>query len=321
LLIASVYVVFLSARVRWCRPQIWDNPVKVAEGYIPLKSGYRIWYRRIGDCRGVPLLVIHGGPGSGHDYLEPLERLSKRREIIFYDQLGCGNSDRPADCSLWRMERFLAELDEVREALHLRRVNVLGQSWGGMLAIEYAVSKPQGIHSLILADTCASMPQLVKEIKCLRSQLPPETIAVLDHYEAAGDFHHPDYRAAVEHFYKRHVYRLSTIPACLLLTAANLKNSRVYETMNGPNELVITGNLKEWDRTDQLSQITVPTLVLVGRHDEVTPACAETIHHGINGSQLVVFRQSAHLPHLEEEERYLHVVDRFLTQVDALPYV
>lgn len=291
--------------------------MNVAEGKIQLRDGYRVWVRRVGDSDGIPLLTLHGGPGSGHDYLEPLEKLATDRPVILYDQLGCGKSDQPDDRALWRMERFVSGLAEIRAALDLQEVHLFGQSWGGMLAIEYMLTQPQGVTSLILADSCASMPQLEQELKRLKSELPDEIIATLDRFEATGDFHNPEYRAAVGEFYKRHVCRLSAMPDCLLRTTENLKNNPVYETMNGPNELVITGNLKDWDRTGRLSKITTPTLILAGRYDEVTPACSETLHQGISGSQLTVFESSSHIPHIEEEDKYLSVVSGFLSQVDA----
>lgn len=286
----------------------------VEEGKIQMRNGYRVWCRRVGAGGGTPLLVLHGGPGAGHDYLEPLEKLAAVRPVVFYDQLGCGKSDQPDDRCLWRMERFVAELAEVRKALGLRKVHLFGQSSGGMLAIDYMLTQPQGVASLILADSCASMPQVQREVNRLKSQLPAETIEILDRYEASGDFHNPEYRAAVAVFYKRHVCRLSSLPDCLLRTTENLKDNPVYETMNGPNELAITGNLKDWDRTGRLSEITIPALVLVGRHDELTPACSETLHRGIAGSQLVVFEDSSHIPHLEEPEKYIRAVSRFLSR-------
>lgn len=291
--------------------------MKIKEGKIQLKNGYRIWYRRVGCGDRIPLLVLHGGPGSGHDYLEPLEKLAKNRPVILYDQLGCGKSDQPEDRSLWRMERFVTEVEEVRKMLDLKQIHLFGQSWGGMLAIEYMLTQPQGVASLILADSCASMPQLQQEIKHLRSQLPKKIIETLERFEATGDFHNPEYREAVSQFYKRHVYRLFTMQDCLLRTTENLKNNPVYETMNGPNELVITGNLRDWDRTDQLAKLSVATLILAGRYDEVTPACSETLHQGIADSQIVIFEESSHLPHIEEQEKYLSTVSSFLSQADS----
>jgi proline-specific peptidase len=284
------------------------------EGKINV-DGYQIWYRRVGN-NGIPLLTLHGGPGAGHDYLEPLERLASNRPVIFYDQLGCGKSDQPDDRSLWRIERFVAEVDTVRQTLGLEQVHLLGQSWGGWLAIEYMLSHPQGIVSLVLASTSASIPQFVAEAKRLITAFPLEIYQTLERYEAIGDYHHPDYEAAVLEFYKRHVCRLDPWPAPLLRAGANLKNNAVYETMNGPSEFIVNGNLKDWDRTDRLGEITVPTLITVGRHDELTPTCAETLHQGISNSQMVIFEKSSHMAHLEEEDSFLEVVADFIGNIE-----
>jgi len=287
---------------------------KPEEGKINI-DGHQIWYRRVGSG-GIPLLTLHGGPGAGHDYLEPLEGLTNDRPVIFYDQLGCGKSDQPDDRSLWRIERFVAEVDTVRQALGLEQIHLLGQSWGGWLAIEYMLSRPQGVVSLILASTSASLPQFVVETTRLKTELPLETYQTLQRYEAAGDYHHPDYETAVLEFYKRHVCRLDPWPEPLLRTVANLNGNAVYETMNGPNEFIVIGNLKNWDRTDRLGEITVPTLITVGRYDELTPACAETLHRGIPNSRMVIFEESAHLAHLEEADRYLQVVADFMENTE-----
>jgi proline-specific peptidase len=289
--------------------------MKIEEGKISVESGYQIWYHRMGNG-DIPLLTLHGGPGAGHDYLEPLSDLATDRPVIFYDQLGCGKSDQPDDRSLWHIARFVAEVDTVRQALGLEQIHLLGQSWGGWLAIEYMLTNPTGVVSLILASTSASIPQFVAETKRLKSELPPEVYETLQRYEAAGDYHHPEYEEATLEFYRRHVCRLAEWPEPLLRSVANLTDNPVYETMNGPNEFMVIGNLKDWDRTDRLGEITVPTLVTVGRYDELTPACAETLHQGIPNSQLVVFEESAHLAHLEETEKYLQVVADFLARVE-----
>ena len=290
--------------------------MKIEEGKINV-DGYQIWYRRIGDG-GIPLLTLHGGPGAGHDYLEPLEKLATDRSVIFYDQLGCGKSDQPDNRSLWRMERFVAEVHTVRQALGLEQVHLLGQSWGGWLAIEYMLSRPQGVVSLILASTSASLPQFVAETTRLKTELPLEIHQTLQRYEALGDYRHPDYEAAVLEFYKRHVCRLDPWPDPLLRTVANLTNNAVYETMNGPNEFIVIGNLKDWDRADRLGEISAPTLITVGRYDELTPACAETLHRGIPNSRMVIFEESAHLAHMEEPDKYCQAVADFMVEVEAL---
>ena len=289
--------------------------MKIEEGKINV-DGYQIWYRRIGNG-GIPLLTLHGGPGAGHDYLEPLERLATDRSVIFYDQLGCGKSDQPDDRSLWQIERFVAEVNTVRQSLGLEQIHLLGQSWGGWLAIEYMLSHPQGVVSLILASTSASLPQFVAETTRLKAELPLEIYQTLQRYEAMGDYHHPDYEAAVLEFYKRHVCRLDPWPEPLLHTIANLNGNAVYETMNGPNEFIVIGNLKNWDRTDRLGEISVPTLITVGRYDELTPTCAETLHRGIPNSRLVIFEESAHLAHLEEPDKYRQVVADFMVEIET----
>ncbi|MCO6512351.1 MAG: proline iminopeptidase-family hydrolase, partial [Aridibacter famidurans] len=257
------------------------------------------------------------GPGAGHDYLEPLEGLGKDRSVVFYDQLGCGRSDKPDNRELWRIDRFVAEIDTVRSALGLEKVHLLGHSWGGWLAIEYMLTKPSGIVSLVLASTSASTSQFVNETARLKSELPADVYETMQRCEAASDFDDPDYEYAVMMFYKRHLCRLPEWPDCALRTVENLEGNAVYETMNGPNEFTVIGNLKDWDRADRLGEISVPTLITVGRYDELTPACSETLVNGIPGSRMVVFEESAHLAHVEETEEYLQVVGDFISGVES----
>ena len=288
--------------------------MKTEEGMIELESGFKIWFRCVGDGDATPLLLLHGGPGAGHDYLEPLDELADTRRVVFYDQLGCGKSERPDDVGLWTLERFVREVDEVRAALGLESVHLLGQSWGGWLGIEYMLSQPAGVQRLVLASTSASMPQYKAETRRLREDLPVDVQQALDKYEALGDYHNPEYEEAVMAFYQKHVCRLPEWPDCVMRTVANLENNPVYETMNGPNEFTTIGNLKDWDRTERLNEIQVQTLITVGQYDEVTPACAETLRAGIPNSRLVVFEDSAHLAHVEEQARYLEVVRDFLDE-------
>lgn len=286
-------------------------------GFIPV-DGHRVWYRRVGGGPGLPLLLLHGGPGAGHDYLEPLQDLARDREVIFYDQLGCGRSDRPDDPALWRIERSVREVDTVRKALGLERIHLLGQSWGGWLGVEYMLSHPPGIAGLVLASTSASIPQFVAEASKLKAQLPPAMVAVMARCEAAGQWNDPQYLEAVMAFYRRHLCRTDPWPDCMQRTVRNLEGNQVYEVMNGPNEFIVIGNLKDWNRIDRLGEIRVPTLITVGAHDELTPACAETLRAGIPGSRVVQFDDSSHTAHIEETTRYLEVVDAFLREVDAL---
>jgi proline-specific peptidase len=278
--------------------------------------GGQVWYQVFGARDAIPILLLHGGPGAGHDYLEPLAALASDWPVVFYDQLGCGRSDQPDDASLWTVDRAVAEVDDVRAGLGLDRIHLFGQSWGGWLAIEYMARQPSGILSLILASTSASIPQFVREAERLKDTLPAGTGDILRRYEATEDYDNPAYQDALLVFYRENVCRLDPWPDCVLRTVANLEGNQVYAVMNGPNEFTVIGRLKDWDRTAALGTITVPTLITVGRYDELTPACAETLRAGIPNAQLHLFENSAHLAHVEETESYLRVVREFLNQVE-----
>jgi proline-specific peptidase len=291
------------------------------EGTIPF-HGYHTWYRIVGDDEDpgrLPLLVLHGGPGAPHDYLEPLEAMARTgRRVVFYDQLGCGHSDQPHDPTLWTVGLFVEEVGAIRQALGLARLHLLGQSWGGMLAMEYALTQPDGLASLIVADSPASIPQWSAEANRLRAELPPAIQQTLLEHEAAGTTDSPAYQEAMLVYYRRHVCRVDPWPDYVVRTFDQLSRSpEVYHTMNGPSEFHVTGTLKEWSIVDRLGEIRVPTLLLSGRYDEATPAIVETIHQGIVGSQWVIFEQSSHVPHVEETERYLAVLSDFLARIEA----
>jgi L-proline amide hydrolase len=290
--------------------------MRASEGTIPFK-GLETWYRIVGDGEKpgkLPLLCLHGGPGAPHDYLESLEAVAATgRRAIFYDQVGCGNSSR-SDESLWNIETFVEEVGVVRDALGLDRTHIFGSSWGGMLAMEYALTRPTGLASLVLSSSPASIPLWAEETGRLRSELPADIQKVLDDPEATD----AEYEAAMMEFYKRHVIRVDPMPPGVARTFEKMRgDSDVYNYMQGPNEFVITGTFKDWDIRDRLAEIRVPTLFTSGRHDECTPMQAEIVHRGIAGSEWVVFEDSSHMQFAEEPERYLAVLDDFLTRVEA----
>ena len=291
------------------------------EGFIE-SHGYKVWYRIVGvheDPGKLPLLCLHGGPGAPHDYLEPLEAMTNTgRRVILYDQLGCGNSDQPHNPAMWTVNLFVEEVGVVCHTLGLERVHILGQSWGGMLAMEYALTQPSGLTSLIVADSPASMPQWVSEANRLRAELPPEVQQTLLRHEAAGTVNSPEYQEAMLVFYRRHVCRRDPWPEYVNRAFEKLnQNPEVYETMNGPSEFHVIGTLKEWNIVSRLHEIHVPTLVIGGRYDEATPAITETVHRGILGSEWLIFENSSHMPHVEETEGYLQVLGQFLSRVEA----
>ena len=287
------------------------------EGYADVPGG-RVWYKVVGSGGGVPLLTLHGGPGAGHDYLESLEALSSDRPVIFFDQLGCGKSDQPEDVSLWRIERYVDEVKALREALSLDRIHLFGQSWGGWLAIEYMLGNPSGIGSLILASTSASIPQTAAEAERLRATLPESVLETLRRYEAVGDYHNPEYEAAMMPYYTRYFCRLDPFPEPIMRSMNNLAGNPVpYETIQGPNEFTFIGNLRDWNRIERLGEIDVPTLITCGRFDLVGPPCADTLHRGLPNSEIQIFEDSAHMAHLEETDRYLQVMRDFLARIEG----
>lgn len=290
------------------------------EGFVPFR-GLRTWYRVVGDGEHegkLPVLLLHGGPGATHDYLEPLEALAETgRRAIFYDQLGCGRSDL-GDQSLWTVETYVAEVDAVRDLLGLERIHLFGSSWGGMLAMEYALTQPDGLESLVVASSPASMPQWVEETARLRSELPADVRAVLDRHEAAGTTDDPEYEQACEVFYRRHVCRAPEWPDSVLRSFQFVsEHGEVYRHMNGPSEFHVVGTLREWDITGRLGEIDAPTLVVSGEFDEATPAINRTVSDGIPGAESVVYPGTSHMAHVEDTEGYCRLLDHFLTRVEA----
>ena len=290
---------------------------KVQEGYIPVTGGL-VWYKVVNAGNRIPLLTLHGGPGSSHHYLEPLEHLANERTVIFYDQLGCGKSERPNDTSLWQRKRFVEELSQIRKVLGLEQVHLFGHSWGTMLAIDYALTKPDGLISLILASPALSIPRWLKDMERYRKSLPTEVQKILEEHERNGTTDSDPYQEASMEFYQRYLCRLSPWPEPLERTLAN-EGTTVYNTMWGTAEFYMTGNLVNYDCTPQLGEIDVPTLFTCGRYDEATPEATAWYQSLLPKSELAVFEQSAHMAHLEETEPYLQTVRAFLEKVEHLP--
>ena len=290
---------------------------KGREGYIEVPGG-RVWYRIAGGGAGIPLLTLHGGPGVPHDYLEPLEGLGDERPVVFYDQLGCGRSDRPTDQSLWRVERYVQELVQVLAALGLARVHLLGQSWGTMLAAEYLLTRPAGVRSVMMANPAISVPRFIADVTRLRRALPEFARKALDRCSAREGANSAEYQVATLEFYRRHVCRLDPWPDAFNRSVAGM-GAESYEAMWGPNEFTATGVLKDFDRTARLGEIKLPMLFLAGRYDESTPETAAYYQSLVPGSELAIFEKSSHMPQLEETERYLAVVRDFLARSEKHP--
>ncbi len=291
-----------------------------SEGTVPFQ-GYRTWYRVAGELAGpsgkLPLLVLHGGPGFPHDYLEDLASLADDgRPVVFYDQIGCGKSDHPDDDALWTMATFVEEVAAVRDALGLERVHLLGHSWGGWLALEYALDRPSGLASLVLASSGASLPAFATETRRLKESLPADVQEVIDRHEAEGTTDDDAYTEATMAYYTQWVCRLDLPWPEHLMRSFNNLNEEIYGTMQGP-EWNVTGKLKDWDVSARLGELDLPVLVTSGRYDEVTPALVQPLVDGIRDAESVVFEKSAHFAMAEEPDRYREVLDSFLGQVEA----
>src|SRR5881397_3431380 len=272
------------------------------EGYAKI-LGFNLFYRTYGKPTKGTVLCLHGGPGATHDYLLSLEDLAQfGYRVVLIDQLGCGKSERPRGTSLYTIAHNVEEVEGVRAALRLGKVHLMGSSYGGALAIATALKYQRNLRSLVITGRLASVPLTVREMRRLVNRLPPKTRAAIEKY------------AAVDVFYRRYLCRLPVWPRELTYTLEHASQP-VYFTMNGPNEFTIIGTIKDWDVTDQLPRIKVPTLVTVGRYDEVTPRVAGSIHRGIRGSKLVRFEKSAHLAMWEERAHYIEVVRDFLDGV------
>ncbi|UYZ24104.1 proline iminopeptidase-family hydrolase [Mesobacillus jeotgali] len=285
------------------------------EGFVNVTGG-RVWYEIYNkDAEGTPVVILHGGPGSSTYSLKGLKKLGKDRPVVMYDQLGCGKSDRPDDLSLWKIDRFVDELGQVREALELDEVHILGHSWGTTLAAAYVLTKPTGVKSVIFSGPCLSAPMWEEDQKRNIAKLPADVQETILRCEESGETDSEEFKAAIKEFNKEFVFR-GEPDLEWLKAGAGMKNPVVYETMWGPSEFTVKGNLKTFDCTPQLGEIECSTLYTCGHFDEATPESTGYYAKLTPGAEFHVFEKSAHMPYMEEPEEYLQVMGDFLKKVD-----
>jgi L-proline amide hydrolase len=300
----------------------------VTEGTVDF-DGFETWYRIVGELPAPgapgprPLVTLHGGPGATHRYLSSLADLAvDGRAVVFYDQLGNGQSTHLPErgAEWWTVELFARELATLVAALGVDRAgyHVLGQSWGGFLAQEHALTRPRGLRSLVLSNTAASFPAFVAAADRWRAELPAEVEATLRRHEAAGTTGDAEYLAACDVFYRRHLCRCDPWPDDVTEGLAAIDaDPTVYHTMNGPSEFHVIGSIRDWSVEDRLGSIDVPTLVISGRYDEAAPDLQDTLVAGIPSTEQVILEESSHLPFWEEREAYMAAVGGWLARHDG----
>ena len=289
-----------------------------ASKIISISGGFHVWTRKVGDSP-IKMLLLHGGPGASHEYLENFEQFLPPAgiEIYFYDQLGSFFSDQPDDPSLWNVERFVQEVEDVRLQLGLEDFYLLGQSWGGFLGIEYALKHQSVLKGLIISNMTASIPSYVRYINQLRAKLPHPVVETLARYEAAEDYMAPEYQALVTtYLYEKHVCRRLPWPDAVVRGLTHI-NPLVYNKMQGPNEFVVTGSFKDWDRWRDLDKIEVPTLVVGGRHDTMDPADIEEMARRIPHATVGICENGSHMSMWDDEDAYFRFIMEFVREVES----
>lgn len=284
--------------------------INKCEGKIAVEGGkifYKIYNK---NAKNLPLLIVHGGPGTPHDYLVNLVEQLKEYPVIFYDQLGCGESDYSEDENLWRIERFVDEIKCIREFLKLEKFNLLGHSCGSMIAFDYMLTAHPGVEKLILASPVLSITQHLHDMQRLLKNFPVEIQHSIQQGEKDKDFSKTEYKKALKILFDQHFCRLNPWPEIFMTSAKKGKSAK--KAMWGDSEFSVSGNLKNYERLHRAQEIKVPTLITCGRYDVTTPEACERYKTYFPNAKLVIFEESSHLPHLEEPEKYGAMLRDFL---------
>jgi len=286
------------------------------QGFVTVPGG-PVWYQIMGDGDGIPLLVLHGGPGGTSCGYTRLAPMGDDRSVVRYDQLGSGRSGRPDDMSLWTVDRFVEGLHTLRHELGLEQMHLLGHSWGGALAAAYVLEKgTEGIVSLTLSSPLLSSPAWMEDANFLRAQLPEAMRRALDEHEEAGTLEHEDYLVATDEFYRRHVRGGEREPPLEACAGAN-NNSVIYEYMWGSTEFNATGTLVDFDLTPRLGQIDIPVLLMAGEYDEARPERMREFQALIAGARVEIISDAAHGTMSRQPELYIEILSRFLADSES----
>ncbi len=284
---------------------------------VTVEDKYKVWTKRIGKGP-IKMLALHGGPGATHEYFECFESFLPQHgiEFYYYDQLDSYYSDQPGDTSLWTVERYRDEVEQVRKALGLDNYFLYGNSWGGMLTIEYALKYQKHVKGIVISNMTASIDSYVKYINELRNKLPAETIRRMEAFEARGEYDAPEYQEIMfQDIYTQHMCRVLPWPEPVDRTFRHM-NAKIYGYMQGPNEFIVNGTFKDWDRWDDLHKITVPTLLMVGRHDTMSVEDIEEMGRRIPNARVVICENGSHLSMWDDQKTYFPALIQFLEDVE-----
>lgn len=299
---------------------IQNGNVKVTEISTP-KGNFKVWTKRFGNNPKMKLLLLSGGPGATHEYFECMENFLPEKEIefIYYDQLGTGFSDNPNDTALWDLPRYVEEVEQVRKALNLSKDNffLLGHSWGGILAMEYALQYPAELKGLVISNMMASAPEYGKYSLVLAKQMDPKVLKKIREIEAKKDFSNPEYMTLLlPNFYEKHVLR---IPSAKWPDPVNRGlgkiNQSLYVTMQGPSEFGISGKLEKWDRSKDLKNIAIPTLVIGAKYDTMDPEYMEWMSKELPKGQYLYCANGSHMSLYDDQQTYFDGLTKFIKSI------
>jgi len=291
-----------------------NKKLVAGEGYLQVAGG-KIWYKVVGGGDKTPLVLLHGGPGVPSYYLNPIAELAKDRPVIFYDQLGCGRSDRITDTSIMTTPHYVEELKALLDSLGIKEFYLYGQSWGTMLGTDFYLVHPKGIKGIILSSPALSIKRWMEDSQRQIATLPDSIQQLIKVNEANKTYDSPDYARAMKVYYEKYVGRKVPWSADVDSAFAQMGTS-VYMYMEGPSEFTITGTLKDYDRTPQLGQFKIPVLYIVGEFDEAAPATVQFYHSITPGSQIAIIKGAGHLTMQDNTKQHNEVLQAFLDSVD-----
>lgn len=293
-----------------------SNPYLMSgEGYVEVTGG-KMWYRIIGEGDNTPLLLLHGGPGGISWYFYSLAELSKDRPMILFDQLGSGRSDHHSDTTLMTVDIFVEQLEQLKIALGLNNYYLYGHSWGTTLGFEYYLMYPEGVSALIFNSPLFSTPIWMSDADTLIASLPDSIQTAIETAEKNGTYDSPEYRQAIQVHEKNFILRKSVLPTELDTVPPAGFNHEIYRYMWGPSEFTATGTLRDYDLTNRLSEIEIPTLFITGEFDEARPSTVQYFHSLVPNSKFEIIEDAGHATMHDNLQQNLKVINDFLNELE-----